>query len=124
MHMFSFILSRNIPMNIFELEICLFSTFQEKLSLNLNKVNLSVVVEPIALRTDDVSVHVCPHLPFILAFPTIENPHLKSLESQFRFVCPHFGSINSNCALRYCKTVNSQDSGWFFGWLTLLNKSL
>ena len=27
----------------------------------------------IALCIDDVSVHVCPHLPFILAFPTIEN---------------------------------------------------
>lgn len=26
---------------------------------------------------------------------------LKSLESQFRFVCPHFCSINSDCALRY-----------------------
>ena len=90
----------------------------EKLSLNLNKVNLSIAVEPIALRTDDVSVHVCPHLPFIFAFSTMENGHLKSLESQFRFVCPHFGSLNGNCALRYCKTVNS---GWFFGRLTLLN---
>ena len=28
--------------------------------------------------------------------------YLKSLKSQFRFVCPHFGPINSNCALRYC----------------------
>ena len=27
--------------------------------------------------------------------------HLKSLESKFRFVGPHFGPINSNCALRY-----------------------
>ena len=59
----------------------------------------SVVI--IALRIDDVSVHVCPHLPLILAFQTIENVHLKSLESPYRFVCPHFGSINSNCALRY-----------------------
>ena len=54
----------------------------------------------IALCMDDVSVH----LPFILAFPAIENAHLKCLESQFRFVCPHFGSINNNCALRYCHT--------------------
>ena len=57
--------------------------------------------ETIALCIDDVSVRVCAHLPFILAFPTIENVHLKSLENQFRFVCPHFSSINSNCALRY-----------------------
>ena len=27
--------------------------------------------------------------------------HLKSCESQFRFLCPDFCSINSNCALRY-----------------------
>ena len=27
----------------------------------------------IALRIDDVSVHVCSHLPFSFAFPTIEN---------------------------------------------------
>ena len=38
----------------------------------------------IALRID---VHVCPHLLFIFAFPTIENDHLKSLESQFWLVC-------------------------------------
>ena len=49
---------------------------------------------------DDVTVHVCPHLPFILAFHTIEDAHLKSLDSLI-LVCPHFGSINSNCALRY-----------------------
>ena len=42
-----------------------------------------------------------PHLTFIFAFSTMENGNLKSLESQFRFVCPHFGYINSNCALRY-----------------------
>ena len=59
----------------------------------------------IALRLDDVSLHVCPHLLFILAFATTKNAHLKSLESQFRFVCPHFGSINSNCALRYSATI-------------------
>ena len=55
----------------------------------------------IALRTDDVSVHVCSHLPFIFAFSTMENGHSKSLESHFRFGCPHFGSINSNSALHY-----------------------
>ena len=49
----------------------------------------------LALRMDDVSVHVS------LSFPTIENARLKSLESQLRFACPHFGSINSNCELRY-----------------------
>ena len=27
----------------------------------------------IALRIDDVNLHVCPHLPLILAFSTIEN---------------------------------------------------
>ena len=54
----------------------------------------------IALCMDDVSVH----LPFILAFPAIENAHLKCLESQFRYVCQYFGSINNNCALRYCHT--------------------
>ena len=54
-----------------------------------------------AAHIDDVCVHVCPHLLFILAFPTIENAHFKSIESQFQFICPHFGSINSNCALRY-----------------------
>ena len=48
----------------------------------------------------DVSVH----LPFIFAFPATENAHLKCLESQFRYVCQYFGSINNNCALRYCHT--------------------
>ena len=42
-------------------------------------------------------------LLFIPSFPTIKNK--KSLESQFRFVCPHFGSINSNCALRYLQST-------------------
>ena len=57
----------------------------------------------IALRA---CLHVCPHLPFIFAFPTVENAHLESLESQFRFVCPHFRSKNNNCALRYCRHKN------------------
>ena len=55
----------------------------------------------IALRTDQCSCLSAFTVPFIFAFSTMENGHLKSLESQFRFVCPHFGSINSNCALRY-----------------------
>ena len=66
----------------------------------LHKLGLlpcSLAAAAIALRIDDVSVHVCPHLPFIPLFQTIENGYLKSLEieieSQFRFVCPHFGSI-------------------------------
>ena len=37
----------------------------------------------------------------MFAFSTMENVYLKSLESQFRFVCSQFCSINSNCALRY-----------------------
>ena len=57
-----------------------------------------------ALRIDDVSVHVYPHLPFILAFPTIENSYLKSQSRvNFGFVYPHFCCINSNYALRYLK---------------------
>ena len=47
-----------------------------------------------ALRIDDVSL------------PTMA--HVKSLESQFRFVRPHFGSINSSCALRYLIGCNSR----------------
>ena len=38
--------------------------------------NVSVSTEPkpsIALRTDDVEIHVCLSLEFILAFPTKEN---------------------------------------------------
>lgn len=37
--------------------------------------------------------------------------HLKSLESQFRFVCPHFSSINSNCALRYTVFNHASSNG-------------
>ena len=48
-----------------------------------------------------VFMFVCIYSTFIFAFSTMENGHLKSLESRFRFVCSHFGSINSNCALRY-----------------------
>ena len=29
-----------------------------------------------------------------------EKCSFETLKSQFRFVCPHYGSINSNCALR------------------------
>ena len=77
---------------------------------------LKYCVLGIALRTDDVSIHVCAHLWFILELPT-ENAHLKSLQSQFQFVCPTFGSINNlvprvlwvrgwsinnNCVPRHC----------------------
>ena len=40
--------------------------------------------------------------PYRWLYLFLHSQQLKSLESQFRFVCPHFGSINSNCAPRYC----------------------
>ena len=53
----------------------------------------------------------CPCLSAFTIYSCIAQKmaHLKSLESQFRFICPLFASINSNCALRY--------------WLLLLWKS-
>ena len=48
--------------------------------------------------------HQCSCLStFTIYFCILNNGkcHLKSLESQFRFVCLHFGSINSNCVLCY-----------------------
>ena len=47
---------------------------------NANEIHV-LYLHVIALRIDDVSVHVCPHSPFILAFQTIENAHLKSLDN-------------------------------------------
>ena len=48
------------------------------------------------------SVTMFEFIPFILAIPTIENAHLKSLES-ISVCLSAFWFYNSNCALCYSK---------------------
>ena len=55
----------------------------------------------IALSIDDVSVRVCPHF----AFSTIENGSFKIPWESISVCLPHFGPINSNCALRYWSNI-------------------
>ena len=81
--LFIFVSAKQVPLHTLEImQVFTVSTwnFSPKLALKLViPIVLGFVLlglsatTLIALRIDNVSVHVCPHLPFILAFPTIEN---------------------------------------------------
>ena len=63
-------------------------------------VSIYIYIYAIALRIDDASVHVCPHLPFILAFRTIEHAYIwNPLRVNFGLFVSIFCSLNSHCAL-------------------------
>ena len=51
-----------------------------------------IPLRSIALHIDDVSVHVCSHLPFSFAFPTIKNGSFEIPSQSISICLSAFGS--------------------------------